>query len=155
MTNGPPKKKDNKTSKKDMKPYLQKPLTPEPVSASDKLAPTKPENSHKNLQSSQSGHCGNIEAGPPPCAQLYGPTGYNNISGPHSKHKDKPHQTPVNDFGPEKITAPPPPDNGIQRSDLVTKQNAIYIFKPFATIQFPGSSGPPQPYLNDFKGFQR
>ena len=141
MTNGSNKKKDTKTPQKSH----QKPSIPEPVDASNELAST------------QEGHCGNHAAGPGACADLYGPTGYNSVSTPPRTHhlkSDKHSKTPAHDFGPEKITAPPPKDDGTQRSDLATSQNAIYFFKPFATIQFP-PSGPPQPYLNDFKGFQR
>lgn len=48
----------------------------------------------------------------------------------------------------------PPEDDGTHRSDTATTQFSIYFYKPFATLPFP-TSPPPQPYLNDFKPFQR
>lgn len=48
----------------------------------------------------------------------------------------------------------PPEDNGTHSSDTATTQFSIYFYKPFATLPFP-TSPPPQPYLNDFKPFQR
>ena len=48
----------------------------------------------------------------------------------------------------------PPEDDGTHRSDIATQQFSIYFYKPFATLPFP-TSPPPQPYLNDFKPFQR
>jgi hypothetical protein len=55
---------------------------------------------------------------------------------------------------PEPEPQPVPEDDGTHRSDTATKQYSIYFYKPFATLPFP-TSPPPQPYLNDFKVFQR
>jgi hypothetical protein len=46
------------------------------------------------------------------------------------------------------------PDTGEERSDLTTKQHAIYMYK-VAVLPFPGSSHPPKPYLNDFQPFMK
>jgi hypothetical protein len=77
----------------------------------------------------------------PITADIYGPT-----FRPPSTHKKRcKHRRPHNE--------PIPEDDGTHRSDIATKQFAIYFYKPFATLPFP-TSPPPQPYLNDFKVFQ-
>lgn len=58
---------------------------------------------------------------------------------------------PTSDFNPDQA----PPDDGLNSSDTTTQQNAIYFFKPFASLPFPKSEGPPVPFLNDFKVFQK
>ena len=58
---------------------------------------------------------------------------------------------PNSDFNPDQA----PPDDGSYSSDIATKQNAIYFYKPFATLPFPKADGPPVPFLNDFKVFQK
>ena len=58
--------------------------------------------------------------------------------------------------GPDSMgNAQPPPDNGSNSSDTTTQQNAIYFYKPFAMLPFPKADGPPVPFLNDFKVFQK
>jgi len=91
-----------------------------------------------------SGGNGNITG-----SNLYDPN-FPNVNNPK-----KPGQTPSssgpNSFG----AAQPPPDNGSNSSDTTTQQNAIYFYKPFAMLPFPSADGPPQPFLNDFKVFQK
>jgi len=63
----------------------------------------------------------------------------------------RPGQSQITD-GPKSFQ--PPEDDGTHRSDIATQQFSIYFYKPFATLPFP-TSPPPQPFLNDFKPFQR
>jgi hypothetical protein len=83
----------------------------------------------------------NVESTPGLPPKIYDPTGLdgNVIS-----------KTP-NGMGPDQA----PPDTGSYSSDTATQQNAIYFFKPFAMLPFPKADGPPVPYTNDFKPFQK
>ena len=58
---------------------------------------------------------------------------------------------PTSEYNPEQA----PPDDGSNSSDTTTQQNAIYFYKPFAMLPFPKADGPPVPFLNDFKVFQK
>lgn len=66
-------------------------------------------------------------------------------------------KTTPSDMGPDSdYSGPqPPPDDGSNSSDTTTQQNAIYFYKPFAMLPFPKADGPPVPYLDDFKVFQK
>ena len=92
-------------------------------------------------------HMTNKLMGPDPNPDLYGPN-----------HIQRPNRSPNGDFGPNVISPDEPEqptqDDGTVRSDTATKNNAIYFYKPFASLPFP-TSPPPQPFLNDFSGFQR
>ena len=58
---------------------------------------------------------------------------------------------PTSDFNPDQA----PPDTGSNSSDTTTQQNAIYFYKTVSTLPFPKADGPPVPFLNDFKVFQK
>ena len=73
---------------------------------------------------------------------------------PYNKRKNKNKNQTPSDMGPDS-DARPPPDTGSNSSDTTTKQNAIYFYKPFAMLPFPKADGPPMPYLDDFKVFQK
>ena len=46
-------------------------------------------------------------------------------------------------------------DDGTHRSDTATKTHSIYFYQPFASLPFPENDEAPQPFLNDFKPFQK
>ena len=74
-------------------------------------------------------------------------------SSPYRNEKRQ-NQTSV-DMGPNYDGGRPPRDTGSNSSDTTTQQNAIYFYKPFAMLPFPKADGPPVPYLDDFKAFQK
>lgn len=88
-------------------------------------------------------HMSNQLMGPSPYPDLYSPT----YKYPRPRRHSVSH---ADEIGPNR----PPEDDGTHRSDTATRQYSVYFYKPFGTLPFP-TSPPPQPYLNDFKVFQR